>query len=153
MWIFLLFIIDKYRDLKCDNIFVNRIKKVVKNSKSIWWFLFASLCLATECAGVEFLNSKSIFCELFFSFLFFSFVVLVVGTTSFASHSRYAAEATNMNLLHSWEITSNLEFKRTLVQWNSKPKLENTFNLHPNSTWCSRCVVSQSVYMYLFKEE
>ena len=34
-WFFWLFIIDRFRDLKCcDNIFVNRTKKVVKISKS-----------------------------------------------------------------------------------------------------------------------
>ena len=31
--------------------------------------------------------------------------------------------------------------------------LENTFNLHSNSTLCPRSVVSQLVYMYVFKGE
>jgi len=39
------------------------------------------------------------------------------------------------------------------MQCNSKPRLENTSNLHSNFTWYPRSVVSQSVYMYMFKEE
>ena len=33
-----------------------------------------------------------------------------VGKTGFASHTNHTMETTNMELLHSWEITCNLEF-------------------------------------------
>ena len=34
-----------------------------------------------------------------------------VGKSGFASHTKHTAEATNTDLLHSWEITCNLEFQ------------------------------------------
>ena len=33
-----------------------------------------------------------------------------VGKTGFASHTNHTMEAINTDLLHSWEITCNLEF-------------------------------------------
>ena len=55
-----------------DNIFVNRTKKVVKNSKSIWWFLFAGWSMAAECVGVELLYIYIFRCEhVVFDFEFF----------------------------------------------------------------------------------
>ena len=37
-------------------------------------------------------------------------VVSCVGKFGFASHTKHTAEATIMDLLHSWDITCNLEF-------------------------------------------
>ena len=34
----------------------------------------------------------------------------IVGKFGFASHTKHTAEATNIYLLHLWEITCNLEF-------------------------------------------
>ena len=71
MWILWLFIIDRYGDLKCDNIFVNRTKKVVKNSKSIWWFVFVGWSMVAKCVGVELL---------FFFFLDVSMLYLILNS-------------------------------------------------------------------------
>ena len=35
---------------------------------------------------------------------------MFVGKSGFVSHIKHTAEATIMDLLHSWEITCNLEF-------------------------------------------
>ena len=40
---------------------------------------------------------------------FFKSVHTCVGKSSFASQTKHTAEATNTDLLHSWEITCNLE--------------------------------------------
>ena len=74
-----------------------------------------------------------------------------VGKSGFISHTKHIAEATNMDLFHSWLITCTIwfsKFENKIVYLGAvkfKTRLRNTFNLHSNSTLRPRSVVSQSI--------